>query len=368
MNFELDTAKPHTIKKFEIITEYTDAWARKILGFSKSQGLLYIDCMSNSGYYKDINNDIVEGTAVRVAERLNQISEKYPEKSVQLYFNDYEEEKIDYLEQALKSMNLNNIDLFFFKQDCSDFLKRFNLSKIQNKNILLIYDPFQADIRWDVLGKFLNSWGEVIINHMVSDTSRGAKLAKKEEKITKYETTYQMDISEIIRISENTDQLDNIVRGIIMESVKNNPREHYLASFPFFNRNNGLVYNLLHCTSNKEGFKLYKKTAWNVFGDKSSDKNRHGQEKQLSIDLDTGKLPITTNTDYKCYTISDIAKYIFEKYQETSKVDINIVYDDLDIHPVFPSDGYKDKVRKELRELYGVTVKKEKGINYFVFI
>ena len=45
VTFELDQAKPHSIKKFEIISEYADAWARKILGYSKSEGIVYVDCI-----------------------------------------------------------------------------------------------------------------------------------------------------------------------------------------------------------------------------------------------------------------------------------------------------------------------------------
>ena len=56
MNNEIITeAKPHTIKKFELIERYVDEWARKILGYDGkdgregSKGIIYIDCMSNSG-------------------------------------------------------------------------------------------------------------------------------------------------------------------------------------------------------------------------------------------------------------------------------------------------------------------------------
>ncbi|MDR3601417.1 MAG: hypothetical protein P4L49_13210 [Desulfosporosinus sp.] len=46
-------AKPHTLKKFELISRYVDEWARKILGYPKSQGIIYIDCMCNCGMYYD---------------------------------------------------------------------------------------------------------------------------------------------------------------------------------------------------------------------------------------------------------------------------------------------------------------------------
>lgn len=51
-------AKPHTIKKFELIEKYVDEWARKILGYkgknglNGSKGIIYIDCMSNLQHMK----------------------------------------------------------------------------------------------------------------------------------------------------------------------------------------------------------------------------------------------------------------------------------------------------------------------------
>ena len=366
MTFTLDRAKPHTIKKFEIISEYVDAWARKILGFPKSEGIVYVDCMSNSGYYYDVDGNVVEGTAVRVAKRLNSLAENYPGKTVSVIFNDIDPEKINYLKEKIESLSLSNISITYYKKDCAELLNRLKLSTLRNRNLLLVYDPFQARIHWDALTKYLNFWGEVIINHMVSDTARGAKTAVKHEKIAKYESTYKMPIKEIIDICDDREKLDERVKSIIGDLVKDNPRDHYLASFPFFNRNNGLVYNLLHSTSNVEGFKLFKKTAWNVFGDKSSGKNTHGQETQMAIDLDNGSI-ITSNTDYKCLTVSDIAKYVYDKYSSRGKVEVSVVYQDLDMHPIFPSEGYKDKIKKELKEFYSVKEKKENGKRFFVF-
>ena len=217
MTFELDHAKPHSIKKFEIISEYADAWARKILGFPKSEGIVYVDCMSNSGYYLDTDGNVVEGTAIRVAKRLNTLAENYPGKTVNIIFNDINKEKIDYLKGQIESLSLSNISITYYTMDCAELLKRLNLKTIRNRNLLLVYDPFQARIHWDSLEKYLNFWGEVIINHMVSDTARGAKTAVKPEKIAKYESTYRMPISEIKKICDDREKLDNTVQGIVSD-------------------------------------------------------------------------------------------------------------------------------------------------------
>ena len=46
----------HTIKKFELVSEYAKGWAHKILGYSQSEGLIYIDGMCNCGKYYDSFN------------------------------------------------------------------------------------------------------------------------------------------------------------------------------------------------------------------------------------------------------------------------------------------------------------------------
>lgn len=100
MSKQMDTeiiteAKPHTIKKFELIERYVDEWARKILGYNGkdgrngSKGVIYIDCMCNSGVYRDsLSGEIIDGTALRVVKKLNEIIKNYPSKEAVVIFND----------------------------------------------------------------------------------------------------------------------------------------------------------------------------------------------------------------------------------------------------------------------------------------
>lgn len=343
----ISKAAPHTIKKFELISNYVDGWARKILGFGKSKGVLYIDCMSNSGIYIN-NGKIVEGTAIRVAKKLNDIIANYPNKKAILVFNDLSKEKIELLEQEICKLNLNsNIEVYYHYEDSSCFLHGLALNNWENFNTLLVYDPYKAKIDWDAITPFLNTWGEVIINHMVSDTNRGASQAKKAEVINRYEETYQKDISSIIEMGKDKEQLEKIIESIIN---RNSEKQHYIASFPFFTRTNGLLYNLVFCTTNIEGLKLYKKTAWKLFGGKSSLKITHDDPNQLSFDFGTD-FELSKAPDSDCYTVSDIARYIFKKYKNKNAVPFDEIYNDLDMHPVFPSDGYKNEIKSELKNL-----------------
>ena len=350
---------PHTVKKFELIEKYVDEWARKILGIKGvngmpgSKGVIYIDCMCNSGLY-EVDGNIVEGTALRVAKKLNEIISNYPGKEAILIFNDLLPERVELLRSEIEKANLSNILVSYSNGDCDVFLKGLNLSGYQQSyNTLLLYDPYNASIDWSAVKPYLNRWGEVIINHMSSDTTRGVSQAKKQEVILRYEETYQSDISQLL--DTNKAGLDDIVVSIIRNNINKGSSGYYVSLAPFYNRTNGKLYSLIHCSPNIEGTKLYKKVTWKTFGDKSSMKNTHGIEEQFTLDFDGDGL-LDSTTDEECYYVKDIAKYIFEKYNNLGRVQLAVVYQDLDVHPIFPSDGYKNEIKAELKERYHVTI------------
>lgn len=85
----ISEAKPHTINKFELIEEYIKSWAQKLMLNDSCNGLVFIDCMCNSGIYTNatVKGQMVKGTPVRVAEILLDAARTYPQKTIQLYFN-----------------------------------------------------------------------------------------------------------------------------------------------------------------------------------------------------------------------------------------------------------------------------------------
>ena len=132
-------AKPHTIKKFELIEKYVEAWAYKILnyqgnpGYAPARGVIFIDCMSNSGVYKDINGNRVEGTALRVAQCLNNVFANYPNKKAILIFNDLESARVDHLKSEIEKLQLGHIEVYYQSQDCNAFLRELDLDSYKNK-------------------------------------------------------------------------------------------------------------------------------------------------------------------------------------------------------------------------------------------
>ena len=56
-------------------------------------------------------------------------------------------------------------------------------------------------------------------------------------------------------------------------------------------------------------------------------------------------------SDPECYTVSDIAKYIYEYLNTKENITLNEIYAVLDEHPIVPSEGYKNKIKTELKKL-----------------
>lgn len=81
----ISDAHPHTIKKFELIETYIKSWAQKLMLLDSCSGIIFIDCMCNSGVYKSDEGEIVYGTPIRVANALLDVARTYPHKQVQLY-------------------------------------------------------------------------------------------------------------------------------------------------------------------------------------------------------------------------------------------------------------------------------------------
>ena len=117
----ITTAKPHTIKKFELIEMYIKAWAQKLMLNNACNGLIFIDCMCNSGVYKDINGNIVYGTPIRVANALLDVARTYSDKQVFLYFNDLNTARVEELKKHLPP-DERNFKIITLNEDATELL------------------------------------------------------------------------------------------------------------------------------------------------------------------------------------------------------------------------------------------------------
>lgn len=348
---------PHTLKKFELIEAYTEAWAHKLLEYGRNSGkcndIVFIDCMCNSGIYVDENGVQHEGTPIRVARKISATMREshYQNQQAWLYFNDLSQEKIDELTKHLPC-EIHNFHIITSVGDGNDLLKKIGkkLSNGQKLSYLMVYDPYTASIDWAAIMPFFRCWGEVIINHMVSDSIRAVPQVKSSEKISKYEQTYLTSISNLMAFGSDRNAYSHRVEEIITALRGNTSHRYYIASYPFFNTKNALVYDLIHCTNNINGFKLYKSTAWKTFGGKSSTKKSKINPGQMEFHFDdVSGFEVTTATDDNCYRVEDIVKYIKKNFDGQTNVPLQTIWNLLDEHPVFPTNQYKKEIKEGLK-------------------
>ena len=100
-------ASTHTIKKFELIEKYITRWAENLMNYKECEVLVYIDCMCSSGIYRDKEGNAIEGSAIRVARVLLNVANRYPDKRVEIYFNDLNIAKIVELKKHLPKRTQN---------------------------------------------------------------------------------------------------------------------------------------------------------------------------------------------------------------------------------------------------------------------
>lgn len=347
----ISKASPHTIKKFELIEEYIKSWAQKLLLTESCNGLIFIDCMCNSGVYTDNTGQLVKGTAVRVSEALREAARTYTQKNIHIYLNDKDKARVDVLKKHLPQDERN----FKIVTSCSDAHELLRTIEPQlygtgHLHYFLLYDPYDATIDWEALLPFFRNWGEVMINHMVSDPVRAISSAKKKTTKVKYENTYLEDFEKLVPYGSDKTAYEARVEEII-NSLKG-ARRYYVSAFPFYNTQNSLVYNLIHCTSNKEGFKLYKRSAWKVFGAQSSTKHSV-ENRQLSFNF-LGE--IAEEEDESCLHVIDIAKYLQRSFRGRKQVPLDEMWELLDNHPIFPSEGFRNEVKGNLTGFFDAKI------------
>lgn len=167
----ISKASPHTIKKFELIEEYIKSWAQKLLLTESCNGLIFIDCMCNSGVYTDDAGQLVKGTAVRVSEALREASRSYTEKNIHIYLNDKDKARVDELKKHLPQ-DERNFKVVTSCGDAHELLRTIGpqLYGTGHLHYFLLYDPYDATIDWEALLPFFRNWGEVMIavHHGVS--------------------------------------------------------------------------------------------------------------------------------------------------------------------------------------------------------
>lgn len=158
-------------------------------------------------------------------------------------FKEFNQDRIQLLKDKIAEINLeSNMIVSYSQEDCDAFLSHLDYKSFTAQhNTLLVYDPYNVSLNWETISPFLNRWGEVIINHMISDTKRGVAQAKKSAVIQRYQKSYQKnDIHEVIEMAKDKEQLRASIISIIQSSTHFKTNNQYIASFSFYTQTNGL--------------------------------------------------------------------------------------------------------------------------------
>lgn len=152
-----NNAHPHTIKKFELVEGYVKSWIHKLMNNPDCKEVVFIDCMCNSGIYKDNDGERIEGTPIRVARVITDAMSRYTDKTTTLYFNDSDPKKIAKLRDHLPT-DTNNFHILLSCEDGNQLLKELQprLLKRSGLHYLLFYDPYTASIDWEALAPYFS--------------------------------------------------------------------------------------------------------------------------------------------------------------------------------------------------------------------
>ena len=80
-------------------------------------------------------------------------------------------------------------------------------------------------------------------------------------------------------------------------------------------------------------------------------------ENQLVIDDGI----ITSITDQSCYTLDNVADYLYGIFDGRDDVKLEELWGALAVHPVFPSDGFKMLPEPNIRSLASALASSDKG-------
>ena len=364
----------YTKRKYDLIEKQIEQWALRQLEGESSRGIIYIDCFSGSGLAA-YGGKLLYSAPLRAAKKLFDAALSFPSKEVYLYFCDAEEKNIAALKGKLAELlpqSAANFHVYYHTADGNFLLKRMGeqLSSEKRLGYFLYYAPSPLAFDWEALAPFIRTWGDVLIDPVYPGTVKPLPEALQQEKDG-------MCLSRFARLAphgKTREAYDERLAQVLAEPQE--PQPVQVAAFPVFDAEKKLSREVLCCTGDFALFRSFKAAAWQSLSRKTKPISKQSSAVQLMLDLDSSDGGIVARQEQEapeesCFTSSDIARYLACLLQGT-KVPRAQVWSRLEVHPVFPSDGFRNPVRRELKSRYGVTeetLELEGGLKetYYVF-
>ncbi|WP_282209686.1 three-Cys-motif partner protein TcmP [Parvibacter caecicola] len=278
---KLDEKKEQTSKKIEYVTSYVAEWIRVGCMSSKLNTLNFVDGMSNAGIYRD--GDL--GTATLVYALFLDAAEAYPDMSFNLIFNEIDSLRVEIFKAICHDLfvsrydkkEISNIKLYYSNNDINAFIEKLpNHDELLNRYgglTLFFIDPYDArTVNGLLLRNYLdNRYCELFFNWFSSDHIRNPN-----------DDAIKSCFSGI-DIPAGYDAADYIAQYL------SGSKKMYF-SFPFRNRNNTELYQIIFITPNKKGLEKVKEALWNTFSGKEYHRNERTNYHQMSVfDLGEGQ-------------------------------------------------------------------------------
>ena len=214
----------HTIKKIQMIESYVKGWSQKLVNFIECKELVFIDCMSNSGEYYFSNNKI-KGTPVRVAEILNEVATKHPDKMIRLIFNDYNKDFYNIVNEKLPS-RIYLLDIETPSASGIDIARNIRKKDLDSIIIFLTAHEELGNIvlKNDLMFlSFINKFDDVESRLNISLKKALNILGKKQMiKIEDRNNTYTINLDDILYITKDSFERKTIIVTDYTEFKVNN--------------------------------------------------------------------------------------------------------------------------------------------------
>lgn len=268
----LDDKKQQTSYKIKYIKEYIDGWAYVSCNRDNIKEINFIDCMCNAGVYRD--GDLC--TSMEILKIFIDFSSKYPDKTFNLFLNDYDGNRINILNKVkslLLPTPINNINIYITQKDVNDYLSELPLRYNFNNYCatILFVDPYDfGTVHIDVVKNFIEKhYCELLFNFFISDYERNGI----DDRIKKC-------IENCVNINEINNKEDLI--NFIFNQLKVG-RMEYKFSYKFKNQKNRELYQIIFFTPHIRGLEVLKEALWKVFNGQFYHINIENNESQMSL-------------------------------------------------------------------------------------
>ncbi len=261
----------HTKYKIQYVSEYAKIWAY-VASENNANNVNFIDCMCNAGIYQD--GDFC--SAIEVLKIFRDCAYKYPNKTYNLFLNDYDSNKIRIIKDVYKKLYSSypqNLHIYIDNEDVNNYLysvKKQHASAFAFPSMTILYvDPYSFHaVKISALESFIKTtYCELLFNLFTSDFNRN-----------KGDAGIREVLGGDYLIKDSKELLEHIIGRLRIGKMK------YFLSYPFRQQKNVELYQILFVSPNDKGLDKLKDALWKIFNGTEFYKTDLAKERgQLSL-------------------------------------------------------------------------------------